>query len=42
MIINMPACAICHKPFEIRDKDRAFLKKFDAPDPKKCPDCRLP
>lgn len=37
----MPACTTCQKQFEIRDKDREFYKRFDAPDPEMCPECRL-
>lgn len=37
----MANCTTCSKAFEIRDWDREFYKKFDAPDPEMCPECRL-
>ncbi len=37
----MPNCIKCQQDFVIRDEDRAFYKRFDAPDPEQCPDCRL-
>ncbi|MDP3976377.1 MAG: hypothetical protein Q8P95_05695, partial [bacterium] len=37
----MTQCIDCHQSFEIRDQDREFYKKFDAPDPVQCPECRL-
>lgn len=37
----MPTCIACQQPFQIRDIDREFYLKFDAPDPVMCPDCRL-
>lgn len=37
----MPNCTKCSGSFEVRDADRVFYKKFDVPDPKMCPDCRL-
>jgi len=30
----------CHQPFEILPEDREFLKKFDCPEPRFCPNCR--
>ncbi|MDA1060958.1 MAG: hypothetical protein O3B47_04150 [bacterium] len=37
----MTNCKNCQKSFEVRDKDRVFYKKFDAPEPTLCPDCRF-
>ncbi len=37
----MAVCKSCGGDFVIRDEDRAFYKRFDAPDPEQCPDCRL-
>lgn len=37
----MPQCLQCTTAFDIRPEDREFYKKFDAPDPTLCPDCRL-
>jgi len=37
----MLTCINCKNVFEIRDADRIFYKRFDAPDPKMCPNCRL-
>ncbi|MFH0838134.1 MAG: hypothetical protein V1880_02615, partial [Patescibacteria group bacterium] len=34
-------CSLCHQSFDIRPADREFYKKFDAPEPTLCPDCRL-
>ncbi|MFC1810526.1 hypothetical protein ACFLZH_03435 [Patescibacteria group bacterium] len=36
----MSQCRQCQSSFEIRQQDREFYKKFDAPDPKLCPPCR--
>jgi hypothetical protein len=37
----MNTCTQCQHSFQVRDEDREFYKKFDVPDPKMCPDCRL-
>lgn len=37
----MPFCTDCGTPFEIIQDDQKFLRDFDVPDPKSCPDCRL-
>lgn len=37
----MASCINCKNSFEIRDTDREFYKRFDVPDPKMCPECRL-
>lgn len=36
----MKSCARCQQGFEITPEDEAFLKKFEVPEPKFCPDCR--
>lgn len=36
----MVTCKNCSKQFEITDRDRAFYKKVDVPEPTHCPDCR--
>lgn len=36
----MKSCGRCQHLFEITPEDRAFLVKFDVPEPKLCPDCR--
>lgn len=37
----MNNCQQCKSSFEVTDGDRAFYKKLDLPDPKKCPACRM-
>lgn len=37
----MRTCVACQQQFEIYDEDSVFYKKFDVPEPKTCPDCRL-
>ncbi|MBI2634592.1 hypothetical protein HYW82_02920 [Candidatus Peregrinibacteria bacterium] len=37
----MKNCKKCNRPFEIREADRGFYKRFDVPEPEMCPDCRL-
>ncbi len=37
----MASCTSCKNQFEILPRDREFYKKFDAPDPEMCPECRL-
>ena len=34
-------CVECGTSFQITDDDQAFLRDFDVPDPKSCPECRL-
>ena len=34
-------CRICRKNFKITDEDFVFYKKFEVPEPKRCPACRL-
>lgn len=34
-------CKQCATHFEITDEDLSFYKKFDVPEPKNCPKCRL-
>lgn len=36
----MSTCGHCRQEFEITPEDKAFLRKFEVPDPKCCPDCR--
>lgn len=36
----MKACTWCKEQFEVTDRDRAFYKKMNVPDPTLCPDCR--
>lgn len=33
-------CRICQSPFIIYDEDFNFYKKFEVPEPKRCPTCR--
>ncbi|MBI5754082.1 hypothetical protein HZA40_03000 [Candidatus Peregrinibacteria bacterium] len=37
----MSICLKCKQNFDIRDTDREFYKKFGAPEPRMCPECRL-
>ena len=34
-------CRQCQTSFPINDRDRAFYKKMDVPEPTMCPECRL-
>lgn len=36
----MKQCLQCQSQFQITDSDRAFYRKVDVPEPKRCPDCR--